>query len=319
MRLAKDRTALPSARLVSFVVHHDLGEQSIRTTILVVAWSQIIGHDFSLADPATDAFGEPLECCKSSRLERDPSCLPIEIPKNDPFYKFFNQKCMNFARILPALKPNCPLGPRSQVNLVSGYIDGNFVYGSDQELAKRLREMKGGRLKTTSLYGDHGLKDLLPMKTGNPDRGCERTGRPRDLFCFEAGDRRANEQVPLAVLHTLFMREHNRVADHLNYQNPHWSDEQIYQEARRIVVAETQHITYNEFLPVVLGDKLMRKYGLNLQKSGYYKGYNEKINAGVRLAFTAAAFRFGHSLVPDVVERYNKFHDKLGKIVTSCD
>ena len=151
------------------------------------------------------------------------------------------------------------------------------------------------------------------MKTGNPDRGCERTGRPRDLFCFEAGDRRANEQVPLTVLHTLFLREHNRVADYLAYQSAHASDEQLYQEARRIVIAQIQHITYNEFLPIILGDQIMRRYALNLSKSGYYKGYNDKLNAGVRLAFQAAAFRFGHSLVPDLVERHNKFHDKLGK------
>jgi len=315
LRIAKDNTPLPSPRLVSFVIHHDLGELSIRTTVLLTSWSQLIGHDFSLADQATDEEGKPLKCCdkESFFFEKHPACQPISIPKNDPFFKFFKQKCMSFSRILPALKPNCPLGPRSPINIVSSYIDGNFVYGSDLETAKRLRTMVGGRLKTTPL-SEYGLKDLLPMKTGNPDIGCERTGRPRDLFCFDAGDRRVNEQVPLTVVHTLFMREHNRIADQIAYFNSHLDDETIYQETRRILIAMIQHITFNEFLPVILGDKMMAKYGLTLKKDGYYDGYNPKINAGTRVSFQAAGFRFGHSMITDVVERYNKYHSKIDSL-----
>lgn len=187
---------MPSPRLVSFVVHHDLGEPSIRTTVMITAWSQIIGHDFSLADQTVDEEGKPLKCCEEKDdflYEKHPACRPISIPKNDPFFKFFNQQCMSFSRILPALKPNCPLGPRSPINVVSSYIDGNFIYGSDLETAKRLRTMIGGRLKTTpSAYPELGLKDLLPMKTTNPDQLCERSGR--QIFCFDAGDRRVSEK-----------------------------------------------------------------------------------------------------------------------------
>lgn len=67
-------------------------------------------------------------------------------------------------------------------------------------------------------------------------------------------------------MHTLMAREHNRVAHGLSQINPHWDDETLYQEARRIVVAEIQHITYNEFLPIILGKEVMEKFGLLTQK-----------------------------------------------------
>jgi len=67
------------------------------------------------------------------------------------------------------------------------------------------------------------------------------------------GDPRVNEQPQLTVIHTIWMREHNRVAKTLAILNLTWSRETVFQEARRIVIAEFQHITYSEFLPTLLG------------------------------------------------------------------
>ena len=67
------------------------------------------------------------------------------------------------------------------------------------------------------------------------------------------GDSRATENPQLTILHTMFVREHNRVARALKLLNSAWTDETLYEEARRIVVATIQHITYNEFLPAFLG------------------------------------------------------------------
>ena len=70
-------------------------------------------------------------------------------------------------------------------------------------------------------------------------------------LCFEAGDARNSEQPVLAAIHTIFMRYHNKLTGELSRLNPQWSDETLYQEARRIVSAVQQQITWNEFLPRV--------------------------------------------------------------------
>lgn len=54
-------------------------------------------------------------------------------------------------------------------------------------------------------------------------------------------------------MHTIWMRQHNKLARELGALNPGWDDEVIFQEARRIVAAQMQHITYHEYLPIILG------------------------------------------------------------------
>ena len=67
-----------------------------------------------------------------------------------------------------------------------------------------------------------------------------------------------NNSPHLAVMHTIWLREHNRLAERLATLNPHWNDEKLFQEAKRLVVAELQHITYTEWLPIVLGKYFYR-------------------------------------------------------------
>ena len=95
------------------------------------------------------------------------------------------------------------------------------------------------------------------------------------------------------------MREHNRLARLLENQHPDWDDEKIYQETRRIVIAEYQHIIYNEWLPHILGKQSMADSKLQPLKNGYssdYKGGD--FDPRITNEFAVAAFRFGHSLIP---------------------
>lgn len=111
------------------------------------------------------------------------------------------------------------------------------------------------------------------------------------------GDGRSNQIISLTTLHTMFVREHNRVAGTLGDYNPHWSDEQLFYETRQIVIAKLQHIVYTEWLPYVIGTDTMIRFGLNVQKQGYSSDYSGDVNACVTSEFTTAAFRFGHSTV----------------------
>jgi hypothetical protein len=108
------------------------------------------------------------------------------------------------------------------------------------------------------------------------------------------------------------VRAHNSFAQELAAINPHWSDETIFQEARHINVAVMQHITYNEFLPMVLGREIMEKHQLILLKSGYFDGYDPAVNPSSSSVFAQAVFRFGHTLLPSTLERWSKTHRYVG-------
>lgn len=122
--------------------------------------------------------------------------------------------------------------------------------------------------------------------------------KERAIGCYYSPDVRTEEYSMRICMHTFVMREHNRIAKILLKKNPHWLDEKVYQEARRLVIAIVQKFTYADFLPVLLGPELMSRFKLNVLKAGYLKGYNELIYANVYNEFSTAAFRLHNYLSP---------------------
>lgn len=98
------------------------------------------------------------------------------------------------------------------------------------------------------------------------------------------------------MIHTIWHREHNRIADKLAKLNPDWSDETLYQEARRIVIAEIQHVTYKEWLPILLGRRYVRAVGLIVGNS-HSRSYNSYDEPTVSNEAANAALRFLNSLM----------------------
>ncbi|MEI8229378.1 MAG: peroxidase family protein, partial [Planctomycetota bacterium] len=234
-------------------------------TAFVYAWGQFLDHDLGLTETAT-----PREK------------FSIAVPTGDPSFDPASTGAMTISMSRSASDPATGTGtgnPRQQTNSVTAFIDGSQVYGSDAARSAALREFSGGRLKTSA-------GNLLPYNTAGLANANEAHLVP-DSQLFLAGDVRANENPELIAMQTLFVREHNRIAAAASAKNPAWTDEQLYQHARRIVVAELQKITYDEFLPALLGGNTPANAALHA-----YRGYRADVNPGIATEFSTAAFRF---------------------------
>lgn len=300
-RRSSDNFELPSAREVSNMLTAKNGAGGATAdpadptnSVLVMQMGQFIDHDL------THTPNHGVSCCTNGNLFPDSfdadQCFPIQMFPDDPFWRG-RKTCMSFARSLASPSLKCSLQTREQLNQITHWLDGSNIYGSTLEEAMHLRAARG-QLKMSAQAGARAgsLPSCAAEQTGKVT-GCDVCGS-RKNDCFFAGDFRVNEQINLIVLHTLFMREHNRVAAALARLNPGWTDDRLYQEARRITVAEYQHIIYNEWLPIVIGKNLMTSYGLLPLAAGYSKDYMDNFDPRITNEFATAAFRFGHSMVP---------------------
>lgn len=120
---------------------------------------------------------------------------------------------------------------------------------------------------------DEGHIHLLPHDKENEE--CIRPGDEDDKHCGKGGDVRAAEQPGLTSLHTMFVREHNRVVNVLNNLHENWDEDHFFHETRRIIIALMQKITYDEFLPLVLGKETMDEFKLGSWNG--YDGYDKKV------------------------------------------
>ena len=176
---------------------------------------------------------------------------------------------------------------REQVNHITAFIDGSVVYGSSEGRARALRELSAGKL--AAFNSESG--ELLPLNT----QGLPNAAPPSPEF-FVAGDVRVNENIELTAVQTLFVREHNRVAEQIastEFQGRDLTDpavdEEIFQRARQYVTALIQHITYNEFLPSTIGFNAIETY----------QGYDPAVNPQISNEFTTAVYRLGHTTLPN--------------------
>jgi hypothetical protein len=235
-------------------------------------WGQFIDHDMDLT---------PTNPAETLQILADP---------NDPS----RMGKQTFARSV--YDPGTgTTNPRQQINSVTSYLDLSQVYGSTAALADALRTHSGGLLKTSP-------GNMLPYDNSNyftPDQlaiinMANDSGAVPTQDLFVTGDVRGNENVELTALQTLFVRNHNLIAGELQKEHPTWGDEQLYQEARKINIAEYQYLTYTAYLPDLLGEGALPQY----------TGYNPKVDAAIATEFSTVAFRFGHSLLSGNIERH---------------
>uniref|UniRef100_A0A7N8WQH5 Peroxidasin n=1 Tax=Mastacembelus armatus TaxID=205130 RepID=A0A7N8WQH5_9TELE len=296
---------LPLPRLVSTTM---IGTETItsddRYTHMLMQWGQFLDHDLdsTVVALSQSRFSDGQLCAQV--CTNDPPCFPIQFPPNDPRQLRSGARCMFFVRSSPV----CGSGmtsllmnsvyPREQINQLTSYVDASNVYGSSRHESEEIRDLASQRGLLRQGIIQRTGKPLLPFATGPPTE-CMRDENESPIPCFLAGDHRANEQLGLTAMHTVWFREHNRIATELLRLNPHWDGDTIYHEARKIVGAQMQHITYSHWLPKILGEAGMKVMGP-------YVGYNPNVNAGIFNAFATAAFRFGHTLINPILYRLDE-------------
>lgn len=171
------------------------------------------------------------------------------------------------------------LNPRRQVNGQTHFIDASVIYGATTARMMQLRLFSGGLLLEDPVNG-------APLNArGAPMAGPFRNDAQQRL----TGDPRGNVNPGLLALQGLFVLEHNRWARLIARKNPTWGDERLFQEARKRVRAIIQAITYNEYLPILLGGPLPA-----------YTGYKPGVDPSADLSFAVAAYRYGHSGINSV-------------------
>lgn len=292
----------PPSRLVSTtLISTNKVTQDDAITHMVMQWGQFLDHDLDHALPsASSESWDGIDCKKS--CDYAAPCYPMDVPPGDP--RINNRRCIDFIRTSSICGSGMTsvffdtIQPREQINQLPSFIDASQVYGFSEELADDLRDLTDDRGLLRSGVTYPGRKALLPY-AGNQGVDCRRNLSESNINCFVAGDIRVNEQVGLIAMHTIWLREHNRIATDLRRLNPQWDGDTLYHEARKIVGAAMQHITYKHWLPYIVGEE-------GMQMLGTFKEYDPTLNPSISNVFATAALRFGHTLINPILHRLDE-------------
>jgi peroxidase len=287
-----DAPALPndlSARAISDLLNNQADPANPAQDIQTVDRNSLSDFGYS--------FGQFMDHDMDLTLDNGVSD-PILVPLGDPIGST-NDTPLYFNRVTPDPLTGLSLAnPAQDVNAISSYFDLSQVYGSDVPTDDALRTFVGGLMKTgpgglPPLYNSNYFTSAQLAVINAYEGGMADAGPLAESSMFVTGDTRGNENLELTALQTLFLDNHNLIAGELAQANPAWTDEQLFQKARRLNIAEYQSIIYNEWIPAVLGQRALRAY----------TGYKPGVNAAIDTEFSTVAFRFGHSLLSGNVER----------------
>jgi hypothetical protein len=317
IREAKSGLNLPNERFISnkFMKAKKNTDDAVHS-LMLMSFGQFITEMVSFVEPIPDKIdlrpGAPQFPCCELRKHDYSHCSAIQIDPKDEFYKDFNYTCINNMRADdcgPCQMVHDSLGSdtiqvRRQISSKNAFVDLSSLYGESTGENSELRVGHHGLLLTSK--DAHGRPSLLPktydmVKLDRKPQLC----LPRHGgVCFASGNGPFNQNIGYVSLVTLWHLQHNRIAIKLSSIYRDWDDEKIFQEARRILIAQMQHVTYSQYLPLILGEEIMTKYGLEVSKdnqgqsnNAFFTQYNPDLNPTLTIEFSTAAFRFGHSSV----------------------
>jgi peroxidase len=291
---------MPNERSISNAISHmgnDFQLSSEGINQLTTAFEQFISHDISLTNSAPTSL-----TCENRMI------IPI-LETNDPF---FNKT--NFCSFSSIDASNNKIteqvnGQIRSRNMMTSWLDLNIVYGTTKNVSDSLRSFVDGKMLTSNLNIPNvtmfeptlgrftfnmTLDNYLPVLNQIP-QGCFDIAlqfpalQPDRLSV--AGDCRVNRNEGLNLMHLLFVREHNKLAEELKAMNPQWTDETLFRKARALNIAKYQVVIYSDLLPTILSDKYQKRMG--------YYDYDADLDASISTVFGAAANRYGHSALID--------------------
>ena len=265
-------TGLPNARFISNVVvaGHGTDPDPSGVSGMMYAWGQFLTHDLSF------------------ERQGNTDTIDIEVPQDDQALTPGSTIPVTRVAVTPFTGPGSTI-PAAPINDVTGWIDASVVYGvayppgvvqGTTPFANPVTLREGGETATTGKL-ETSPGGLYPAVEDG---------------MFKLGDPRGSENPDLTAIQTLWVREHNYHVDRLTQLHPEWTGEQLYQRARQIVIAEVQNITYQEWLPKVIGVSALPAY----------TGFKPNVDATIKIEFAAAALRFGHSIVSNQLDRINE-------------
>lgn len=231
------------------------------------------------------------DCCEKSNNKL---CYSIPLHVYGPITLASGKTCLNFARSLSDADLSCPqsnLGYAEKLTKSTPFLDLSSVYGNSLEQNIKLRQYHGGLLKT-SLYKNQQFLPISSNGNGECPSGFDQ--------CYGIPDKR-NQLLPtITVIQTILVREHNRLANILAKLNPHYSDEQLFQVARKINIAQYQKISYYDWLPLLLGPMYTyaNRLTYNVGPYDYVNDYEESWDPAPYAENAAAAFRYAHNQIP---------------------
>lgn len=249
------------------------------------AWSKLVSHDLGHTGSYRAFFTkENIKCCHNENRilprYRHPFCF---------YMGGRDDTCVSYARSMLAVPLENQFGSAEQMNTVSQFLDASVVYGSSENVENALRAHEGGLLKESSTeYNEH--------------LNCVEKNK-----CFLTGDLRNLLDPSSAIGNVMLVKEHNRIARVLSELNPFWDDEKLFLEAKRVLIAEVQHITYNEWLPLVLGKKKYAHENIHfITSTGFVGLYQPYTNPSVSNEFANAAIKPLTWLNEIYLRAYNK-------------
>ena len=191
-------------------------------------------------------------------------------------------------------------GQKEQINFLSSYVHADTVYGNNKLRLKYLRSGYGGKLVSTNQNSHIYIPSIKTQLPPFNKLNIENEPSTSEEF-YLCGDVRCNENIVLLSFHSLFLREHNYWAEHYSKKYSKWGDDEIFHKARKRVIAEIQYITYEEFLPALLGKDVWH------HDDDEERCYDEYIDSRIYTEFSTAAYRFGHTCIPGKIEYRDEY------------